>query len=48
MLFQVLKETKCGELDAVNVQVTGHAYYTGKSTFTIEKDDPIGNGFLLR
>ena len=45
---RVVKETKCGDFPAVHVEVTGHAYYTGTSTFTVEKDDPFKKGFLLR
>eukprot|EP00794_Sanderia_malayensis_P011075 gene11075-12243_t len=45
---KVVKETKCGHFNAVNIQVGGHAYYTGKSTFTVEENDPLKNGFLLK
>lgn len=44
---KVVKQTRCGEFDAVHVEVSGHAYYTGTSTFTVEKDDPLKHGFLL-
>lgn len=45
---QAVKDTKCGDFDAVHVEVAGHAYYTGKCTFSVEKDDPFREGFLLK
>ena len=33
---------------AVVVEVAGRAYRTGTSTFTVEADDPLREGFLLR
>ena len=33
---------------AVVTEVTGSAYRTGESTFTLDPDDPLGEGFLLR
>ena len=33
---------------AVEVEVTGRAYRTGTSTFILEDDDPLREGFLLR
>lgn len=45
---QAVKETKCGDFDAVHVEVAGNAYYTGKCSFTVEKDDPFKEGFLLK
>ena len=45
---QAIEETNCGQFKAIRVQVRGHAYYAGKSTFTVEEDDPLMNGFLLR
>ena len=42
-----VKTTKCGEFDAVVVEISGKAYYSGKSTFVVEDDDPLKNGFLL-
>ena len=29
-------------------EVAGRAYYTGSSVFTLEPDDPLAGGFLLR
>lgn len=35
-------------LDAVTVEVTGRAHYTGKAQFVAEPDDALRDGFLLR
>ena len=43
-----LKETTCGDFKAVVVEVAGHAYYSGVASFTLENDDTLKNGFLLR
>jgi len=34
--------------DAVSVRVSGRAHYSGKASWTLEADDDIGRGFLLR
>jgi len=34
--------------DAVTVEVTGHAHYTGTARFTVEPDDLLAGGFLLK
>ncbi|MDC7700786.1 proline racemase family protein [Vogesella indigofera] len=34
--------------DAVTVRVSGRAHYSGKASWTLEADDDIGRGFLLR
>jgi trans-L-3-hydroxyproline dehydratase len=39
---------RAGDLPAVTVEVAGKAHYTGRATFTLEPDDEIGKGFLLR
>jgi trans-L-3-hydroxyproline dehydratase len=44
---RVVKQTRCGEFDAVHVEVSGQAFYTGKSTFSVEKDDPLKHGLLI-
>lgn len=44
----VVETTRVGPHPAVIVEVAGHAYYTGTGTFTLEPDDPLGHGFLLR
>jgi len=44
---RIVSETRCGEFDAVQVEVSGRAFFTGTSTFTLEKDDPLKHGFLL-
>lgn len=43
-----VKELKFGPYDAVIVEVSGRGYYSGISTFTIEPDDEIGKGFLVK
>lgn len=43
----VLEETRVGAHRAVVVEVSGTAHYTGDARFTLEPDDPLGNGFLL-
>ena len=45
---KAVNDNKCGYFPAVHAEVTGHAYYTGTSVFTAEKDDLFRNGFLLR
>jgi len=45
---RALKETRVGRFKAVTVEVGGHAYYTGRASFTAEPGDPLGAGFLLR
>ncbi|XP_033104942.1 trans-L-3-hydroxyproline dehydratase-like [Anneissia japonica] len=43
-----VKQTKCGDFDAVVVEVAGHGYYTGEASFMLEEEDVVGKGFLLR
>jgi trans-L-3-hydroxyproline dehydratase len=38
----------CGKFPAVRVEVGGRAYYTGRSVFTVEPDDALAAGFLLK
>jgi proline racemase len=45
---KALKETRAGGFKAVTVEVGGRAYYTGRASFTLEPEDPLGGGFLLR
>ena len=33
---------------AVITEIAGSAYRTGTATFTLDPDDPLGEGFLLR
>ena len=37
-----------GRFDAVRVEVGGRAFYSGSARFTVEPDDALGAGFLLR
>jgi trans-L-3-hydroxyproline dehydratase len=39
---------RVGGVDAVAVEVTGRAHYAGAARFTVETDDPLAAGFLLR
>ncbi len=45
---RALRDTTAGPFAAVVVEVGGRAYYTGTSRFTLEEDDPLAGGFLLR
>ncbi|KAM4690386.1 trans-3-hydroxy-L-proline dehydratase [Rhinophrynus dorsalis] len=45
---KAIKETTCGSFKAVVVEVSGQAYYTGASSFVIENEDSLKNGFLLK
>ncbi|KAI4900988.1 hypothetical protein NFI96_032986, partial [Prochilodus magdalenae] len=45
---KAVQETTCGDFKAVVVEVAGHAYYSGVASFTLENDDTLKNGFLLR
>jgi proline racemase len=45
---KALKTTRTGRFDAVIVEVAGRAHYTGSARFTLEENDEIGRGFLLR
>ncbi|XP_053134145.1 trans-3-hydroxy-L-proline dehydratase [Hemicordylus capensis] len=45
---KAVKETKCGDCNAVIVEVSGESFYTGTSTFTFEEEDPLKYGFFLK
>jgi len=45
---KAISQTSCGALKAVIVEVSGKSYYTSRSHFTLEKEDEMGRGFLLR
>jgi trans-L-3-hydroxyproline dehydratase len=45
---RVAETTRSGRFDAIRAAVAGRAYYTGTSVFTLEPDDPLAGGFLLR
>lgn len=45
---QAIERTTSGRFDAVTVEVSGNAYYTGKNSFIIEADDPFKDGFLVK
>lgn len=43
-----VKSLVYGDFQAVVVEVSGKAHYSGQATFTFEEDDDLKNGFLLR
>ena len=45
---RVVEEMRIGKFPAVAVEVRGRAHYTGEVSFTVEEDDPLADGFLLR
>lgn len=44
---RVASRETSGRFDAIRAEVSGRAYYTGRSVFTFEPDDPLKDGFLL-
>jgi trans-L-3-hydroxyproline dehydratase len=44
----IARETRLGARTAVTVEVAGRAHYAGTARFTVEADDPLKDGFLLR
>jgi len=45
---RVAGQETCGRFAAVRVEVAGRAYYSGSSVFTVEPEDPLAAGFLLK
>jgi proline racemase len=45
---KAVEQTRAGKHSAVIVEVGGKAHYTGRASFTLEDDDEIGRGFLLK
>jgi trans-L-3-hydroxyproline dehydratase len=45
---KVAEQTEAGRFSAIRAEVAGRAYYTGQSVFTVEPEDPLAGGFLLR
>ncbi|XP_034018333.1 trans-L-3-hydroxyproline dehydratase isoform X1 [Thalassophryne amazonica] len=45
---KAVEETKCGDFQAVVVEVAGRAFYTGVSHFVHEAGDQLSDGFLLK
>ena len=45
---RVVEEVDLAGRPAVVTDVTGSAYRTGEATFHLDRDDPLGEGFLLR
>ncbi|OXB71308.1 UNVERIFIED_CONTAM: hypothetical protein H355_009661 [Colinus virginianus] len=46
--ISVLQEAKFGDHNAVVVEVSGEAFYTGTATFTLEEEDPLKYGFFFK
>ena len=44
----VARTAKAGPHEAIIARVGGRAYYSGRAEFTVEPDDELGRGFLLR
>ena len=40
--------TTAGPHQAIAARVSGRAFYSGSSEFTVEADDPLAQGFVLR
>jgi trans-L-3-hydroxyproline dehydratase len=45
---QAVRTETAGRFAAVRVEVGGHAYYSGRASFTAEPGDDLGGGFLIR
>jgi proline racemase/trans-L-3-hydroxyproline dehydratase len=45
---RVVGDAEVGGIPAVVTEVEGAAYRTGEHVFTLDEDDPLGEGFLLR
>ena len=45
---RVVRDTEVAGLPAVVTEVEGSAFRTGEHVFTLDPDDPLGDGFLLR
>jgi proline racemase len=45
---RVVGDAEVAGLQAVVTEVEGSAFRTGQHSFTLEPDDPLGEGFLLR
>ncbi|WP_312795318.1 proline racemase family protein [Tianweitania sp.] len=44
----VVRREQLGKFDAVVARVSGRAFYSGTARFSVEADDPLAAGFLLR
>ncbi|XP_025970711.2 trans-3-hydroxy-L-proline dehydratase [Dromaius novaehollandiae] len=45
---KAVKEVRCGDHNAVVVEVSGEAFYTGTATFTVEEEDQLKYGFFFK
>ena len=48
MDMSVLETATCGPHKAVIPEVSGTAFYSGRNTFWLDRDDPLINGFIFR
>lgn len=44
----VASRTQAGPHEAITARVSGRAFYSGRSEFIVEDDDPLASGFLVR
>jgi proline racemase len=44
---RVVRETKIGDLDGVEVEIRGAAYITGIHEYVVDAGDPLPEGYLL-
>jgi proline racemase len=45
---RIVGDAEVAGIPAVLTEVEGSAYRTGEHVFTLDPDDPLGTGFLLR
>jgi trans-L-3-hydroxyproline dehydratase len=45
---EISRLERFGPHDAIIARVGGRAHYSGEASYTVEEDDPLGGGFLLR
>jgi trans-L-3-hydroxyproline dehydratase len=44
----ITRTTTAGPHKAIVARVSGRAHYSGKAEFTLEEDDVLGRGFLVK
>ncbi|NXP70606.1 T3HPD dehydratase, partial [Ramphastos sulfuratus] len=45
---KAVKATRFGDYNAVIIEVSGEAYYSGTATFTVEEEDSLKHGFCFK
>jgi len=48
LILTPVQEARFGDYNAVVVEVSGEAFYTGTATFTVEEEDPLKHGFSFK